>query len=167
MPRPSLRFVTWNLFHGRDGLPGLGATRRSTWRGVPEDDGSHLHVNRKLTPHMARLLAGLAPDVCALQEVPTAAIGQIARITSMRAVGTTTWPLIGPRRVRAALAAANPDLWRTHEGNANVILMAPGLSLEGQVHSWKSCAGSGMSRRRGSNRKTSSPFIWGGVSLLR
>lgn len=133
MPRPALRFVTWNLFHGRDGLPGLGATRRSTWRGTPEDDGAHLHVNRKLTPHMARLLAGLAPDVCALQEVPTAAIGEIARITGMRAVWTTTGPLIGPRRVRDALAAANPDLWRTHEGNANVILVAPGLSVEGPV----------------------------------
>ena len=38
MPERTLRFVTWNLFHGRDGLPGLGATRRSTWLQRPEED---------------------------------------------------------------------------------------------------------------------------------
>ena len=41
----------------------------------------------------------------------------------MRAVWTTTGPLIGPARLRDALAARNPDLWRTHEGNANVLLV--------------------------------------------
>jgi len=80
--------ITWNLFHGRDGLPGLGATRRSTWLRVPEDDGVHLHLNRKLTDLMAQRLATWGPDVCALQEVPTAAIGRIARITGMSAVWT-------------------------------------------------------------------------------
>ena len=45
------------------------------------------------------------------------------------AVGTTTGPLIGPRRLRDALAARNPDLWRTHEGNANLLLVGPALAL--------------------------------------
>jgi len=121
--------ITWNLFHGRDGLPGLGATRRSTWLRVPEDDGVHLHLNRKLTDLMARRLATWGPDLCALQEVPTAAIGRIARITGMSAVWTTTGPLVGPARLRDALAARNPDLWRTHEGNANVLLAGPRLAL--------------------------------------
>lgn len=121
--------ITWNLFHGRDGLPGLGATRRSTWRRIPEDDGVHLHVNRKLTDQMAERIASWRPDVCALQEVPTAAIGRIAEITGMSAEWTTTGPLIGPARLRDALAARNPDLWRTHEGNANVLLAGPRMSF--------------------------------------
>lgn len=124
-----VRVFTWNLYHGRDGLPGLGATRRSTWRGLPEDDGVHMHVNRKLTDLMARRVAGWAPDVAALQEVPAAAIRRIVAITGMRAVWTTTGPLIGPARLRDALAARNPDLWRSHEGNANVLLVSPALGV--------------------------------------
>lgn len=125
----SIRIVTWNIFHGRDGLPGLGATRRSTWLRRPEDDGVHMHLNRKLTDLMAERLASWGPDVCALQEVPTAAVGQIARIAGMRAAWTTTGPLLGPARLRDALAARNPDLWRTHEGNANLLLIGPRMEL--------------------------------------
>ncbi len=129
MAEEPIRVITWNLFHGRDGLPGLGATPRSTWRRIPEDDGVHMHVNRKLTDLMAGRLASWEPDLCALQEVPTAAIATIARITGMRPVWTTTGPLIGPRRLRDALSARNPDLWRSHEGNANVLLAGPRLGL--------------------------------------
>jgi endonuclease/exonuclease/phosphatase family metal-dependent hydrolase len=129
MPQGTLRFVTWNLFHGRDGLPGLGATSRSTWLRRPEENGVHMHVNRKLTRAMARRIAAWEPDVCALQEVPTATIREIAGVTGMSAVWTTTGPLIGPRRLRDALAARNPDLWRTHEGNANVILVGRRLTI--------------------------------------
>lgn len=124
-----MRVLTWNLFHGRDGLPGLGATPRSTWRGIPEDDGVHMHVNRKLTDLMARRIRAWAPDVAALQEVPTGAIRGIVATTGMQAVGTTTGPLIGPARLRDALAARNPDLWRSHEGNANVLLVSPALEV--------------------------------------
>ncbi len=91
----------------------------------------HLHLNRKLTDQMAERLAVWAPDLCALQEVPTAGITRIAQITGMRAVWTTTGPLIGPAGLRDALAARNPDLWRTHEGNANLILIGPRLALVG------------------------------------
>ncbi|MGD9696750.1 MAG: endonuclease/exonuclease/phosphatase family protein [Thermoleophilia bacterium] len=125
MPAPTLRVLTWNLFHGRDGLPGLGATRASTWRRRPVEDGTHVHLNRKLTDLMADRVAAWAPDVAALQEVPTAAIPAIVRRTGMHAVWTTTGPLLGPRRLRDMLAARNPDLWRTHEGNANVLLAGP------------------------------------------
>lgn len=130
MPVPgTLSVLTWNLFHGRDGLPGLGATARSTWRGLPEDDGVHMHVNRKLAGLMACRIAAWSPDLCALQEVPTAAIGTLVATTGMTAVWTTTGPLIGPATLRDALAARNPDLWRTHEGNANVLLIASRLRL--------------------------------------
>ncbi len=108
MPDRTLRFVTWNLFHGRDGLPTLGATARSTWLRRPEEDGVHMHVNRKLSDHMARRIAAWEPDVCALQEVPTAAIAPIAAAAGMQPLWTTTGPLIGPARLRDALAAAQP-----------------------------------------------------------
>jgi len=129
MPGTSIRVVTWNLFHGRDGLPGLGATRRSTWLRRPEEDGVHIHLNRKFTDRMAERLASWEPDIAALQEVPVAAIGPIADATGMAAVWTTTGPLIGPAGLRDALARRNPDLWRTHESNANVLLIGPRLGL--------------------------------------
>ena len=47
----------------------------------------------------------------------------------MQAVWATTGPLIGPARLRDALAARNPDLWRTHESNANALLVGPRLAL--------------------------------------
>ncbi len=129
MPAPALRILTWNLFHGRDGLPGLGPTRASTWRRRPVDDGAYVHLNAKLTGRMADRIRAWRPDVCALQEVPAAAVREIVARTGMTAVGTTTGPLIGPRRLRDALAARNPDLWRTHEGNANLLLVGPALEL--------------------------------------
>ena len=129
MPRATIRVITWNLFHGRDGLPGLGATPRSTWLRRPGDDGVHVHINRKLTGEMARRIAAWDPDLCALQEVSTAGVREIAEVTGMRAVWTTTGPLIGPARLRDALAALNPDLWRTHEGNANALLVGRRLRL--------------------------------------
>ena len=129
MARPTIRVITWNLFHGRDGLPGLGATRRSTWLRRPEDDGVHVHLNRKLTREMAQRIAAWDPDLCALQEVSPTAVREIAAATGMRAVWATTGPLIGPARLRDALAARNPDLWRTHEGNANALLVGRRLEL--------------------------------------
>jgi len=125
----TLRILTWNLYHGRDGLPGLGATRASTLLRRPVDDGVHVHLNRKLTGLMADRVRSWAPDLCALQEVPTAAVREIVARTGMLALGATTGPLIGPRRLRDALAARNPDLWRTHEGNANLLLVGPALAL--------------------------------------
>jgi Endonuclease/Exonuclease/phosphatase family len=129
MPGISLRVLTWNLFHGRDGFRGLGPTWASTLLGRPVEDGTHVHLNRKLTDLMARRIAAWAPDVCALQEVPTGGIRTLVDATGMRAVWTTTGPLIGPARLRDALGARNPDLWRTHEGNANVLLVGPRLEV--------------------------------------
>jgi endonuclease/exonuclease/phosphatase family metal-dependent hydrolase len=125
----TIRVVTWNLFHGRDGLPGLGATAASTWLRRAVDDGSHLHLNRKWIGEMAACIAAWAPDLCALQEVPTSAVRTIVARTGMLALGATTGPLIGPARLRDALAARNPDLWLTHEGNANLLLLGPRLRL--------------------------------------
>ena len=70
MPRVRCRS---NLFHGRDGAAGSGATRRSALPEEPVAAGP-MHVNRKRPDEMARLIAAPEPDVCALQEVPTAAI---------------------------------------------------------------------------------------------
>jgi endonuclease/exonuclease/phosphatase family metal-dependent hydrolase len=129
VPPETIRIMTWNLFHGRDGLPGLGATRRSTWLRRPEEDGAHVHLNRKLTGHMAARIRAWAPDVCAVQEVSRRGLREVAHATGMAAVWTATGPLIGPAWLRDALAERNPDLWRTHESNVNALLVAPRLAL--------------------------------------
>jgi len=126
---PVIRVLTWNLFHGRDGLPGLRETLASTLLRRPVDDGRYVHLNRKLTGLMADRIRAWAPDVCALQEVPTGAVDEIAARTGMAVAVATTGPLIGPRRLRDALGAHNPDLWRTHEGNANLLLVGRALEL--------------------------------------
>ncbi|MEQ8833779.1 MAG: endonuclease/exonuclease/phosphatase family protein [Miltoncostaeaceae bacterium] len=120
-----IRVLTWNLFHARDGHPAARADLRSTLLGTPVFGDGHLHLNRKLHLPMARALAALGPHVAALQEVPTAAIDTIVSVTGMDAIWVRTGPLIGPRRLRDRLARANPDLWRSHEGNANVLLVDP------------------------------------------
>ena len=127
MSGPPLRALTWNLFHARDGHPGLGPSCASVLLGRPVVRGGRAHLNRKWTAEMGELIARWRPDVAALQEVPTAAVRPIARGAGMTAVWTATGPLVGPRGLRDALAARNPDLFRGHEGNANVLLLGPRL----------------------------------------
>jgi endonuclease/exonuclease/phosphatase family metal-dependent hydrolase len=122
-----LTVLTWNIFHARDGHPGARADRRSTACGTPVEGAGALHLNRKLDMPMARVIARVAPDIAALQEVPTAAVIGLARRTGMSALWVTTGPAIGPRGPRDRLARANPDLWRSREGNANVLLIGPRL----------------------------------------
>jgi endonuclease/exonuclease/phosphatase family metal-dependent hydrolase len=107
-----LTVLSWNIFHARDGR-GAGA----------------LHLNRKLESPIARAITRCAPDIAALQEVPTAAVRALVRHTGMSAVWGATGPLIGPRALRDRLARANPDLWRSREGNANVLLIGPRLRV--------------------------------------
>jgi endonuclease/exonuclease/phosphatase family metal-dependent hydrolase len=153
VPPRALRIITWNLFHGRDGRAGLGPTWASILVRRPVEDGTHVHLNRKLTGLMARRIAAWAPDVCALQEVPTGGIRALVAITGMRAVWTTTGPLIGPARLRDALAARNPDLWRTLEGNANVLLVGPRLEVVAdslrsrRLNPWRTVARAARDRR--------------------
>lgn len=119
--------LSWNIFHARDGHPGARATRRSTVPGTPAEAAGALHVNRKLDLPIARVIARLAPDIAALQEVPAATVGMPARRAGMSALWVTTGPPAGPAGPRNRLARANPDLWRSHEGNANVLLIGPRL----------------------------------------
>jgi endonuclease/exonuclease/phosphatase family metal-dependent hydrolase len=107
-----LTVLSWNIFHARD-----------------EGAAGALHVNRKLEGPMARAIARWRPDIAALQEVPTGAVPALVRNTGMSAVWVTTGPLVGPRALRDRLARANPDLWRTHEGNANVLLIGPRMRV--------------------------------------
>lgn len=113
-----LRILTWNVFHCRDGgaRPGAGIG----------------HVNRKHTAAVAALLADAAADAMMLQEVPPLAIPELARgAGAARAWAVLTGPHIGGVRLRGRLGAAAPDLWKTHEGNANVLLLGPRLRVVG------------------------------------
>lgn len=118
-----VRVLTWNIFHGQDGAR-LGPTAGSTLLGRGVDGGGLLHLNRKWVTEMARVVAARAPTVAALQEVPPLAVDELARATGMTAARSLMRPLVGPTSLRGRLAACNPDLWRTHEGTANVLLIA-------------------------------------------
>lgn len=118
-----LRVLAWNIFHARDGLPGLGPTWASTLLGCPADSGTHLHVNRTLVTAVGRLIARARPDVALLQEVAPWTVDAIAREAGMTAVHALTAPRVGPAGLRGRIGRANPDLVRTHEGNANAVLV--------------------------------------------
>jgi len=124
-----IRVLTWNLFHGRDGAPEVGATWRSIARREPVAAGRRVHLNRKVIDLMGRLVARAEPDLCALQEVPPLSVRELANATRMSAVWCLTGPRLGPVGLRGRLGRANPDLWRSHEGNANVLLVGRGFRL--------------------------------------
>lgn len=118
--------LTWNLFHCRDGQP--GATRASTWRRTPVERDGYTHLNRKYVDEMAALIRSRNADLVLLQEVPPRAIERLReRSGATAAWSVLTSPRLGPPGLRGWLGARNPDLWKTHEGNANVILSGPRL----------------------------------------
>jgi endonuclease/exonuclease/phosphatase family metal-dependent hydrolase len=118
-----IRVLAWNLFHGHDGAR-LGPTLASTVLRRPVDDGTHLHLNRTWIDAMGAVIATRSPTVAALQEVPPLAVAQLEAATGMRAAHALMPPLIGTTRLRGRWSRRNPDLWRTHEGTANVVLVA-------------------------------------------
>lgn len=117
--------ITWNLFHGQDGSR-LGPTLGSTLRRRTLDNGFAIHRNRKWVDEMGEVIRAQAPTFAALQEVSPQAVDRLARVTGMTPVRSLMRPLVGPLRLRGWLADRNPDLWRTHEGTANVVLAAQG-----------------------------------------
>jgi len=119
-----IRVMTWNLFHGQDGAR-LGPTLGSALLGRDLDDGTHVHRNRKWLPEMAAVISSRRPTIAALQEVPPLGVAMLADATGMQAVHAVMPPLIGSTRLRGRLAARNPDLWQTHEGTANALLISP------------------------------------------
>ncbi|MEW6583876.1 MAG: endonuclease/exonuclease/phosphatase family protein [Actinomycetota bacterium] len=122
------------MYHAHDGLPGLGPTWRSTLLGTPVDSGTHLHVNRTLVGAVGALIARAGPDVALLQEVPPWAVARIAALAGMAEVHALTAPRIGPAWLRAPVGRTSPDLVRTHEGNANAVLVrAPWAIVPGSV----------------------------------
>lgn len=121
---PTVRIVTWNLYHGQDGAR-LGPTVGSMFAGRDIDGGTHVHINKKWLPEMGALIAARTPDIAALQEVPPLGVEVLAAATGMTAFHSLMPPLVGSTGLRGRLAARNPDLWRTHEGTANVILVGP------------------------------------------
>ncbi len=119
-----IRIMTWNLFHGQDGAR-LGPTLRSALLRSDLADETYVHVNSRWLREMAALISSRRPTVAALQEVPPLGVAVLAEATGMQAVHALMPPLIGTTRLRGRLAERNPDLWQTHEGTANVLLIAP------------------------------------------
>jgi endonuclease/exonuclease/phosphatase family metal-dependent hydrolase len=103
----TLRIATWNLFHLQDeggGPIGFGTVVRRRHR---ERDGL-VHLNRKHLDPAADVLRRIGADLVLLQEVPPRAVPRLGRRLGMHG----DW---------------NPDLVRTHEGNANAVLVGPRL----------------------------------------
>lgn len=120
-----LRVLSWNLFHGRD-FPPDPALR--TWRSkvfrIDERNATHLQVNRGLLPEFAAVLAGADWDLALLQECPPRWATPLARATGAEAhLVLTSRNSLGA--IRAALAAANPDLIASNEGGSNLTLVRP------------------------------------------
>jgi Endonuclease/Exonuclease/phosphatase family len=120
-----IRVLTWNIFHAHDGHPDARPTWASTALGEAVDSGTHLHLNRTLVTAVGRLLERARPHVAMLQEVPPWAVGRIGELSGMSAISALTAPRIGPAGLRGRLGRMNPDLFRTHEGNANALLVRP------------------------------------------
>ena len=104
---------TWNLFHGNTVPPG----------------------RRRYVEEMIRLVTHDGPDVVCLQEVPPWAFGPIGEWSGMQVYGEiAARPTIGPIPSTVGLGRAitdlNPGLLRSgFEGQANAILVAPGLRI--------------------------------------
>jgi endonuclease/exonuclease/phosphatase family metal-dependent hydrolase len=118
-----IRVRSWNIFHARDGHPDVGPSWRSTLLGTPVDSGTHLHLNQTFVAAVGEIVGRARPTVAMLQEVPPWAVTRIAEIAGMASVHALTAPRIGPAGVRGRLGRMNPDLFRTHEGNANALLV--------------------------------------------
>ena len=108
----SVLIRSWNLFHGNTKPPGRFA-----------------HLER-----MVRLAVADDPDLVLLQEVPAWALRRLADWTECTAVGNVAAPpTLGPIPstywIGHAVTALNPGLLRSaFSGQANAILLAPGLS---------------------------------------
>jgi endonuclease/exonuclease/phosphatase family metal-dependent hydrolase len=106
-----MRFLSWNLYHGRD---------------VP----AFTDVNRPLLDEFGQLLDGLPWDVALLQEAPPLWHDELCRRTGSTGARVWTsrnwWPWL-----QRKLADWNPDLIKSSEGGSNQILVrGPGRVRE-------------------------------------
>jgi endonuclease/exonuclease/phosphatase family metal-dependent hydrolase len=128
---PPLRVLTWNLFHLRDGRRPPGPGWRTVLLGRPAEAGGYVHLNRKVLAEAAAIIRRAAPDLLLLQEVPPGSVAALGRAAGMHAAwAARTGPRVGPPGLRARLGRANPDLWSSHEGNANVVMVGGRLRPE-------------------------------------
>lgn len=134
----NFRFLSWNLYHGRDFPPALdaggsGARDRAepgvadgglAWRllGHPVLGRKHVRLNRDLFHEFAAFLAAARWDVALLQEVPPRWVHRLARATGAEARTALTsrnWM----RPVMSPLARFRPQLAGSWEGGCNLILV--------------------------------------------
>jgi endonuclease/exonuclease/phosphatase family metal-dependent hydrolase len=118
-----MRFLSWNLYHGRDFPPDPALfTRRSRLLRATERNATHVQVNRPLLDEFVRVLDGPRWDVALLQEAPPRWFGGLQRRTGSTGVRVLTSRNVC-RPVQGALADLNPDLLASWEGGSNQILV--------------------------------------------
>jgi endonuclease/exonuclease/phosphatase family metal-dependent hydrolase len=118
-----MRFLSWNLYHGRDFPPDPNLfTLRSRLLRRTERNATHVQVNHPLLEEFAGVLDGLEWDVALLQEAPPrwfAELGRRTRSSSVRVLTSRNWwPALQGR-----VADWNPDLIASSEGGSNQILV--------------------------------------------
>jgi endonuclease/exonuclease/phosphatase family metal-dependent hydrolase len=129
-----MRFLSWNLYHGRDRPPDPALfTLRSRLFVGTERNATHVQVNRPLLNEFAELLDGLEWDVALLQEAPPRWFAELGRRTrSSGVLVRTSRNLPAPlESVQRLLANLNPDLIASSEGGSNQILVRhPGRVID-------------------------------------
>jgi endonuclease/exonuclease/phosphatase family metal-dependent hydrolase len=117
---------TWNLFHGN---------------AVPPERRAHLE-------QMVELVTADAPGVVCLQEVPVWALDRLAGWSRMQAFGAVAArPRLGSARLGKVLTGLHHGLLRSAvTGQANAILVAPGLTVVEEPCSLVSGPGEGERR---------------------
>lgn len=122
-----MRFLSWNLFHGRD-FPPDPALRQWRWRSrllrATERNDTHVQVNRSLFDEFAGWIAGRDWDVALLQEAPPRwfrALAEACRAHGALALTSRN----GGAPARHLLARLSPDLIASNEGGSNQLLVRP------------------------------------------
>ena len=120
-----MRFLTWNLFHGRDAPPDPGLfTWRSRLLRTTEIGVTHAQVNRSLLHEFADRRASEEWAVALLQEAPPRWLVPLCRRAGAHGASALTSRNLGAA-LRGALADRNPDLLASGEGGSNQLLARP------------------------------------------
>jgi endonuclease/exonuclease/phosphatase family metal-dependent hydrolase len=120
-----VRFLTWNLYHGRDHPPDCALyTHRSRLLGVTESNATHAQVNRPLLDEFTGRIASADWDVALLQEAPPRWLRPLCVRSGASGASALTSRNFGAA-LRAAVAELNPDLIGSGEGGSNQLLVRP------------------------------------------
>jgi endonuclease/exonuclease/phosphatase family metal-dependent hydrolase len=122
-----IRFLTWNVFHGRDWPPEPELqvrAHRGNWRRGPIKGREYVQVNRDLLDLFAAMVGSANSDVALFQEFPPRWKRRMAKALGAephRALSGRNW--LQP--LTSAIASHRPDLLGAWEGGSNTTFVRP------------------------------------------